>query len=46
MYNWLAKSGGGAWLLILGGFMVVNWLATSAAHDILNPSASTWGCSG
>ncbi len=36
MYNWLAKSGGGAWLLILGGFMVVNWLATSAAHDILN----------
>ena len=27
----------GAWLLLLGGFMVVNWLATSAAHDLANP---------
>ncbi|MBL8777618.1 MAG: Bax inhibitor-1/YccA family protein [Acidimicrobiales bacterium] len=28
---------GGAWLLLLGGFMVVNWLATAAAHDLANP---------
>jgi uncharacterized protein len=28
----------GAWLLLLGGFMVVNWLATTAAHDVLQPS--------
>ncbi|MCB1005593.1 MAG: Bax inhibitor-1/YccA family protein [Acidimicrobiales bacterium] len=28
---------GGAWLLVLGGFMVVNWLATAAAHDLANP---------
>lgn len=27
-----------AWLAILGGFMVVSWFATQAAHDILNPS--------
>ncbi len=46
MYNWLAKSGGGAWLLILGGFMVVNWLATSAAHDILNPQRQYLGLFG
>jgi uncharacterized protein len=31
-------SGSAAWLLILGAFMLVNWIATSAAHDILNPS--------
>ncbi len=36
-YDFLAGSSG-SWLLILGGFMVVSWLATNAAHDILNPS--------
>ncbi|MGH9278806.1 MAG: Bax inhibitor-1/YccA family protein [Acidimicrobiales bacterium] len=25
-----------AWLLILGGFMIVSWLATNAAHDVMN----------
>ena len=34
----LISGGGGRWLIVLGGFMVVNWLATNAAHDILNPS--------
>lgn len=33
MYDFFAESGGGAWLLILGGFMIVSWLATSAAHS-------------
>jgi FtsH-binding integral membrane protein len=46
MWDWLAGSGGGAWLLILGGFMIVNWLATSAAHDILNPSRQYLGMFG
>jgi FtsH-binding integral membrane protein len=32
-----------AWLLILGGFMVVNWVATTAAHDVLNPSRQYLG---
>lgn len=27
-----------AWLAILGGFMVVSWFATQAAHDLLNPA--------
>lgn len=33
----LVASSGGAWLLLLGAFMVVNWIATSAAHDVLDP---------
>ncbi|MBN2625012.1 MAG: US12 family protein [Acidimicrobiales bacterium] len=31
------------WLLLLGGFMVVNWLATTAAHDVLEPSRQYLG---
>ena len=34
-----------AWLLLLGGFMVVNWLATTAAHDVLDPSRQYPACS-
>lgn len=41
-YNFIAESTG-AWLLVLGGFMIVNWLATSAAHDIVNPSKQYLG---
>jgi FtsH-binding integral membrane protein len=36
----------GAWLLILGGFMIVSWMATSAANDILNPSRQYLGLFG
>jgi FtsH-binding integral membrane protein len=36
----------GTWLLVLGGFMIVSWLATSAAHDILNPSRQYLGLFG
>jgi uncharacterized protein len=43
MYNFLISSGGAAWLLILGGFMVVSWFATQASHDILNPSRQYLG---
>jgi uncharacterized protein len=35
MYDFLVGASS-AWLLILGGFMVVQWLATSAAHDVQN----------
>jgi uncharacterized protein len=45
LYDLLAGSGGG-WLLLLGGFMVVNWLATTAAHDVLNPSRQYAGLFG
>lgn len=36
VYDMLAGSSG-AWLLVMGGFMLVSWLATTAAHDLLNP---------
>ena len=42
----LIAGNSGAWLLVLGGFMVVNWLATSAAHDVLNPSRQYGGLFG
>ncbi len=35
MYDFLTTASS-AWLLILGAFMVVNWLATSAAHNLEN----------
>jgi hypothetical protein len=39
-------AGSSTWLLLLGGFMIVNWMATSAAHDILNPSRQYLGLFG
>jgi uncharacterized protein len=35
-----------AWLLVLGAFMVVNWMATTAAHDIHNPARQYGGLFG
>jgi FtsH-binding integral membrane protein len=45
LYNFLVSQSSG-WLLILGGFMIVNYLATMAAHDILNPSRQYLGLFG
>lgn len=45
LYDLLFGSGV-AWLLLLGGFMVVSWLATNAAHDILNPQRQYAGLFG
>ncbi|HET6776119.1 MAG TPA: Bax inhibitor-1 family protein [Acidimicrobiales bacterium] len=42
MWNFIADNSS-AWFIVLGGFMVVNWLATSAAHDVLNPSRQYGG---
>ncbi len=39
-------SGSATWLLILGAFMVVNWMATAAAHDIHNPARQYGGLFG
>lgn len=39
MYNFLARSGGVAWLLILGGFAIVNMIASRSAHQLGNPTA-------
>lgn len=45
IYDLVAGSGG-AWLLILGGFMVVNWMSTAAAHDLANPGRQYAGLFG
>ncbi len=45
IYDAVAGSSG-AWLLVLGGFMIVNWMATSAAHDLANPSRQYAGLFG
>lgn len=39
LYDFLARSGGVAWLLILGGFTIVNMIASRSAHQLGNPSA-------
>ena len=41
LFDWF--SSGGAWLVMLGGFMVVNWLATMAAHDLDDPARQYGG---
>jgi FtsH-binding integral membrane protein len=45
LYDLVAGSGA-TWLLILGGFMIVNWLATATAHDLDNPSRQYVGLFG
>ncbi len=39
LFDFVFRSGGVGWLLILGGFMVVNWIASSSAHKLGNPTA-------
>jgi len=39
LYDFLARSGGVAWLLILGGFTIVNMIASRSAHQLGNPTA-------
>ncbi len=38
-YNFLATTGGMAWLLILGGFAIVSAIASRSAHQLGNTSA-------
>jgi uncharacterized protein len=45
MYDWL-EGNGYMWLAVLGGFMVGSWIATNAAHDILEPSRQYAGLFG
>ncbi|MEM7339685.1 MAG: Bax inhibitor-1 family protein [Actinomycetota bacterium] len=42
-YNFLVGTGGIAWLLILGGFMIVNAIASRSAHNLENPNAQYAG---
>jgi FtsH-binding integral membrane protein len=45
IYDLVAGSSA-AWLMVLGGFMVVNWMSTSAAHDLANPGRQYGGLFG
>ncbi|MET0148253.1 MAG: Bax inhibitor-1 family protein, partial [Acidimicrobiales bacterium] len=45
MYDFVAGSSS-AWFLLLGGFMIVNWLSTSAAHDLEDPARQYGGLFG
>ena len=38
-HNFLVNTGGFAWLLILGGFTIVNSIASRSAHKLGNPTA-------
>ncbi len=37
LFDFITASGGVAWLLILGGFMIVSWLVSRSAHNLDNP---------
>ena len=45
MYDFVAGSSS-AWFLLLGGFMIVNWMSTSAAHDLEDPARQYGGLFG
>jgi uncharacterized protein len=45
MWDFVAGNGAG-WLLVLGLFMIANWMATTAAHDVLEPSRQYAGLFG
>jgi len=45
IYDFVSRSGA-AWLLLLGGFMVINWFAAQAAHDLHNPQRQYVGLFG
>ncbi len=46
IYDLVFGGGSGAWLLVLGGFMIVQWMATSAAHDLGNSNLQYAGLFG
>ena len=46
LYDLTLGGNGPMWLLLLGGFMVVSWLATTAAHDLLDPPRQYLGLFG
>lgn len=46
LFDLLFTNGGATWLLVLGGFMVIQWMATSAAHNIESTSLQYAGLFG
>ena len=46
MYDFFARSGGVAWLILLGGFMIAQWFASNSVHKLDNPGAQYAGLFG
>ncbi len=46
LYDFVSSGGGTTWLLILGLFMVGQWIAANAAADLLNPQKQYAGLFG
>jgi len=46
MRDFFFTGGGGRWMLMLGGVMVIQWFAANAAADLLNPSRQYLGLFG
>jgi FtsH-binding integral membrane protein len=46
LFNFFARSGGVAWLLLLGGFAIVNWFTSMSVAKIDNPTAQYGGLFG
>jgi len=46
MEDFFFRGGGGRWMLMLGGVMVIQWFASNAARDLLNPSRQYLGLFG
>lgn len=46
MREFFFTGGGGRWMLMLGGVMVIQWFAANAAADLLNPSRQYLGLFG
>lgn len=46
MYDFFARSGGVAWLMLLGGFMVAQWFVSNSVNKLDNPSAQYAGLFG
>jgi uncharacterized protein len=42
----IVYSSGATWLLLMGAFMAVSWISTSAAHDLSNPARQYGGLFG
>jgi FtsH-binding integral membrane protein len=46
MYDFFARSGGAAWLLLLGGFAIANWFVSNSVAKINDPNAQYLGLFG
>ncbi len=46
MYDFFARSGGAAWLMLLGGFMVAQWFVSNSVNKLDNPGAQYAGLFG